>query len=317
MSKNVVIFGSIVQDLISYTERFPRPGESVRGSAFHAGAGGKGANQAVAAARLGANVTMIGMVGKDMFGDSNIESLRQNGVDTSGVGRSQEKHTATATITVNQEAENSIVVTLGANLDLLPEFADKSHSLLANSHLVLCQGEIPEAANRRAFEIARGNGAKTFLNPAPGDAKMDKSILSLTDIVCTNENEAEFITGIPQTTLEDAENAARKMLEMGPQIAIITLGAKGVLLAQTLNSKPDLKLIPVQKVEAIDTTGAGDCFCGSLAALLSLDGNLENVERATRCAAKLAALSVTRRGTQASYWKKGEILEKFPGFFEE
>ncbi|KAF1765350.1 hypothetical protein GCK72_005302 [Caenorhabditis remanei] len=307
--QRIVVFGSIVQDLVSYTDRFPRPGESVRGNVFKSGSGGKGANQAVAAARLGANVALIGMVGEDMFGDTNIKDLTQNGVDTSCVGKTNKTHTATATITVNKEAENSIVVTLGANLELSPEVADANSSTISNSKMVMCQGEIDEKGNRRAFEIARKHGVTTFLNPAPGDAKMDKTILELVDVICTNENEAEFITGIPQNNVDDAKKAARAMVEMGPQHAIITLGAKGVLLAS--KGKDDIEHISVDKVEAIDTTGAGDCFCGTLAAHLVAGHSMTS---SIRSAANIAALSVTRHGTQSSYWKLDEIREKYPKF---
>uniref|UniRef100_A0A8R1DHM7 Ribokinase n=1 Tax=Caenorhabditis japonica TaxID=281687 RepID=A0A8R1DHM7_CAEJA len=308
-NQRIVVFGSIVQDLVSYTERFPRPGESVRGTLFKAGAGGKGANQAVAAARLGANVAMIGMVGEDMFGDTNIKSLSENGVDASGVVRTNKTHTATATITVNKEAENSIVVTLGANLEMCAEVADRHHELIETSRMVICQGEIDEKGNRRAFEIAKKHGVTTFLNPAPGDANMDKSILEIVDIICTNENEAEFITGIAQNSVEDAEKAARAMLQMGPRHAIVTLGSKGVLLAT--KDVDGVEHIRVDKVEALDTTGAGDCFCGSLAALLVAG---HPISQSVRSAANLAALSVTRQGTQSSYWKIDEIREKHPQF---
>uniref|UniRef100_A0A1I7TFB9 Ribokinase n=1 Tax=Caenorhabditis tropicalis TaxID=1561998 RepID=A0A1I7TFB9_9PELO len=226
----IVVFGSIVQDLVSYTDRFPSPGESVRGNDFKSGSGGKGANQAVAAARLGAKVSMIGMVGDDVFGELNIKGLKENGVDTSGIGKTNKTHTATATITVNKEAENSIVVTLGANLEMSAETADSFESLIANSKMVMCQGEIDEKANRRAFEIARKHGVTTFFNPAPGDPNMDKSILELVDIVCTNENEAEFITGIKIKTTINALDAGSKMASMGPEHAIITLGAKGIVI---------------------------------------------------------------------------------------
>ncbi|CAP23752.1 Protein CBG02845 [Caenorhabditis briggsae] len=308
-SDRIVVLGSIVQDLVSYTDRFPRPGESVRGNDFKSGSGGKGANQAVAAARLGANVAMIGLVGEDMFGDSNIKGLTENGVDTSCVGKTKESHTATATITVNKEAENSIVVTLGANLFLTPEVADANSSIISNSKMVMCQGEIDEKGNRRAFEIARKNKVITFLNPAPGDANMDKTILDLVDIICTNENEAEFITGIPQNNVEDAKKAAVEMVKMGPQHAIITLGAKGVLLASKGHN--EIEHISVDNVEAIDTTGAGDCFCGTFAAHHVAGVSMID---SIRSAAKIAALSVTRHGTQSSYWKLDEIKEKHADF---
>lgn len=308
-SQRIVVFGSIVQDLVSYTDRFPRPGESVRGNTFKSGSGGKGANQAVAAARLGAHVTMIGMVGEDMFGDSNIKDLKENGVDTNGIGRTNKTHTATALITVNNEAENSIVVTLGANMEMSPKIAENSSSIIENSKMVMCQGEIDEKGNRKAFEIARKKGVTTFLNPAPGDANMDKTILDLVDVICTNENEAEFITGIPQNNVEDAKKAARAMVEMGPKHAIITLGSKGVLLAS--KGVENIDHIEVKKVEAIDTTGAGDCFCGTLAAHLVAGHSMSS---SIRSAANIASLSVTRHGTQASYWKIDEIQKKHPEF---
>ncbi|CAL2033107.1 unnamed protein product [Caenorhabditis brenneri] len=307
--QRIVVFGSIVQDLVSYTDRFPRPGESVRGNTFKSGSGGKGANQAVAAARLGANVAMIGMVGEDMFGDSNIKDLKENGVDTNCIGRTNKTHTATALITVNKEAENCIVVTLGANMEMSPKIAETNSSIIENSKIVMCQGEIDEKGNRKAFEIARKNGVTTFLNPAPGDANMDKSILDLVDVICTNENEAEFITGIPQNNVEDAEKAARAMVEMGPKYAIITLGSKGVLLAS--KGVENIDHIEVKKVEAIDTTGAGDCFCGSLAAHLVAGHSMSS---SIRSAANIASLSVTRHGTQSSYWKIDEIRQKYPEF---
>ncbi|CAA91318.2 Ribokinase [Caenorhabditis elegans] len=308
-NQKIVVFGSIVQDLVSYTDSFPRPGESVRGHNFKLGSGGKGANQAVAAARLGINVSMIGMVGEDMFGDSNIKDLSSNGVDTSCVGRTKKTHTATATITVNKEGENNIVVTLGANLEMSPEIADANSSKIAGSKMVICQGEIDEKGNRRAFEIARSHGVTTFLNPAPGDPNMDKTILELVDIICTNENEAEFITGIAQNNVKDAEKAARAMLKMGPQHAIITLGGKGVLLAS--KGVDDVEHTAVIKVDAVDTTGAGDCFCGSLAAHLVAG---HPISASIRSAANLAALSVTRHGTQSSYWKLDEIRQQYPEF---
>ncbi|KHJ78830.1 putative ribokinase, partial [Oesophagostomum dentatum] len=211
----------------SYTTDFPRPGESVRGHGFQLGNGGKGANQAVAAARLGAKVQLIAKVGKDMFGDSNIENLKKANVDTTQVERSDKTQTATATITVNSRGENCIVVTLGANLELDEVSAEKHESALENAAIVLTQAEVSQNGNKRIFELAKKHGVKTFFNPAPGDPNLDKSIVSLTDIICTNENETEFITGIPQHNLDDAKNAAAQMLTMGPEHVIITMGAQG------------------------------------------------------------------------------------------
>ncbi|KIH63302.1 putative ribokinase [Ancylostoma duodenale] len=254
--------------LSSYTDEFPRPGESVRGHTFTMGSGGKGANQAVAAARLGAKVQLIARVGNDLFGKSNIDDLTNSGVDTSQVEKSDSSHTATATIFVNTHGENCIVVTLGANLELDDTSANKHEA---------------------ALEV------KTFFNPAPGEPNMDTSIVALTDIICTNENEAEFVTGIAQHSLDDAKKAASQMLTMGPEHVIITLGGKGCILAS--KSQP-IEHIPVNKVTAVDTTG-----------------KLSMKEAVVRSAA-IAALSVQRKGTQSSYWTREEIQREHPDLLE-
>ncbi|VDO60212.1 unnamed protein product, partial [Haemonchus placei] len=292
----------------TYTKSFPRPGESVRGDSFQMGSGGKGANQAVAASRLGASVQLIGRVGNDTFGESNIENLRKAGVDISQVEKSDSSHTATATITVNAHGENTIVVTLGANLELDDECAERHEKAISNAAIVMAQAEVSRKGNKKAFELARKHGVMTFFNPAPGVPDTDMSMVALSDIICTNENEAEFITNIPQNTVEDAEKAAAQMITMGPKHAIVTLGAKGVVLAS--KGKQEVERIPVRKVKAVDTTGAGDCFCGSLAYFLI--GGRFSMSDAIKKAAEIAALSVQRKGTQSSYWTRKEIEHELP-----
>ncbi|GMT16188.1 hypothetical protein PFISCL1PPCAC_7485, partial [Pristionchus fissidentatus] len=307
--KKIVVFGSIVHDLISYTSRFPRPGESIRGKSFQQGPGGKGANQAVAAALLGADVTMIGKVGDDIFADFNIASMKKAGVDASAVQRIAGSTTGTATITVAEDAggENSIVVTLGANMEMSTETAEKAENVIASAGILLCQAEIPDAATKKALEIARKHGVTTFLNPAPGDANLDKSMLAFVDIICTNENEAEFITGISAPNHVEAEKAAREMIARGPKIAIVTLGPQGCLLAKTLPSNEiTVDVLPGEVVSAVDTTGAGDCFCGSLVAFLASGISLKE---SARRANKIASLSVTKKGTQSSYASRSELEE--------
>ncbi|VDP05311.1 unnamed protein product [Heligmosomoides polygyrus] len=213
--------------ICSYTKSFPQPGESVRGESFHMGSGGKGANQAVAAAKLDAEVQLIARVGNDSFGRSNVEDLSRQGVDVSQVEVSESSHTGTATITVNAHGENTIVVTLGANLELDEACAERHKETIGKASLVMAQAEVSRKGNKRLFELAKELGVTTFFNPAPGVPDTDKSMVALTDIICTNENEAEYLTGIPQGTLEDAKKAASEMLTMGPEHAIITLGQKG------------------------------------------------------------------------------------------
>ncbi|VDM55837.1 unnamed protein product [Angiostrongylus costaricensis] len=306
-SKKIVVFGSVVQDLVSYTKSFPRPGESVRGNSFHMASGGKGANQAVAAAKLGATVQLIARVGNDLFGQSNIDDLRKSGVDTSEVEKSDSSHTATATITVNEQGENAIVVTLGANMELNEQSANRHETALDKAALVMTQAEIPREANRRIFELAKKHGVKTFFNPAPGESNPDKVMMALTDIVCMNENEAELITTIPQHTLDDAKKAAAQMLTMGPQYSIVTLGSKGCVLAT--KDGPEIVHIPVPKVTAVDTT-LRDCFCGSMAYFVVYGG--QSIKDAVERAALVASLSVTRKGTQSSYLSRAEIEREHP-----
>uniref|UniRef100_A0A1I7WXM3 Ribokinase n=1 Tax=Heterorhabditis bacteriophora TaxID=37862 RepID=A0A1I7WXM3_HETBA len=222
---------------LSYTPHFPRPGESVRGTSFIAAGGGKGANQAVAAARLGANVTLIGRVGNDMFGDVNIDRLRSNGVNVDKVEKSTTSTTATATITVNEQ-----VVTLGANLEMDEYAAERHESEIVGAGLVLAQAEICPQGNRRIFEFARKYGI---------------------DIICTNENEIQHIE--------------------------------------------------VEKVSAIDTTGAGDCFCGSLSVFILRGLPLSS---AVHRAAAIATLSVQKKGAQSSYWTKEEIAKDYGHLLE-
>ncbi|KAI6192854.1 Ribokinase [Aphelenchoides fujianensis] len=183
MSKKIVV----------YVERFPRPGESVRGKSFHLNAGGKGANQAVAAAKLGGEVKMIGMVGDDLFADSSLENLKKAGVNVERVGRAHGKPTGCAMITVDENGENVIIVTRGANEGLTVEKAREMEDEIAAARLLMCQSEVPEEANLEAFRLARKHGVKTFFNPAPGNRDMDRSILEFTDIICMNETETDLI----------------------------------------------------------------------------------------------------------------------------
>ncbi|CAJ0608538.1 unnamed protein product [Cylicocyclus nassatus] len=309
--KKIVVFGSINQDLTSYTEEFPRPGESVRGNGFKMGHGGKGANTAVAAARLGGEVQFIGKVGDDLFGENYIKSFQQDGVDTTHIEISKESPTGTATILVNGRGENCIVITTSANAEVNEEVAEKHEEALEDAAIVMIQGEVSPKGNKRIFELAKDHGVQTFFNPAPGDPNLDRSILLITDIICTNESETEFITGIKPETVDDAKKAAAEMVTIGPEHAIITLGAQGCVLA---SKDHEAEHIPAKKVTAIDTTGAGDCFCGSFAYfMINTDCSVRD---AAEKAANIASLSVQRKGTQDSYWTREEIEKKYPEFLE-
>uniref|UniRef100_A0AC34FA01 Ribokinase n=1 Tax=Panagrolaimus sp. ES5 TaxID=591445 RepID=A0AC34FA01_9BILA len=319
-SKPLVIVGSIVQDCVSYTERFPNPGESVRGNDFKMGSGGKGANQGVQAAKLGASVTMIGRVGNDMFGDANINGLKKAGVNVEYIEKSDTAPTSVACITVDNKGttlilnlfkclvlfvgENSIVVTLGANLELNVERVKELEDVIAGATMVLCQFEINEETNYAAFEIARKHNVTTFYNAAPGKPGMDKEILKFTDILCTNENETEFLIGRQLSSIEDFKEASRELLKYGPKTIVVTLGAKGVLVTE----KDSQEVIEVPRVKAVDTTGAGDSFCGSLTFLITKYPN-KTIAELSRIASKIASMSVQKHGTQSSYPSMKEVRE--------
>ncbi|KAE9550769.1 hypothetical protein FO519_006021 [Halicephalobus sp. NKZ332] len=301
-SNEIIIVGSIVQDCISYAERFPKPGESIRGRDFKLGSGGKGANQCVQIAKLGGNAVMIGRVGNDMFGDSNLKSLSESGVNVELIEKSRTAPTATAAITVVDEGENSIVVTLGANLELSVEKINELESHIARSALLMCQFEIREETNLAAFKIAKKHNVITFYNAAPGSPSMRKDILEFTDILCTNENETEFIVGRELKSLEDFKKAAHELVSFGPKIIVITLGPKGVLVLEN----DELSHIEVPFVKAVDTTGAGDSFCGSLAFLL-VRYREKSVTELSKIASKIASMSVQKHGTQSSYPTAEEV----------
>ncbi|KAI6237559.1 Ribokinase [Aphelenchoides besseyi] len=309
MSKTIIVFGSINQDFFSYVERFPRPGESIRGKKFELGNGGKGANQAVASAKLGATVKMIGMVGDDMFGEHNLENLRKAGVNTELVVKQKDSPTGCAAITVDENGENNIVITPGANAYLIAERARELESEIAKAEMIVCQAEVPEDANLEAFRLARKHGVKTFFNPAPGHQDMNRKILEYTDIICTNEIETECIVQSKFKSMDDFRDAAKKMLDYGPKLVIITLGDKGVLVAEQLNGDIKVDHVESEKVKAVDTTGAGDCFCGSLVHLLVNFPEIKTLE-AVRKASRIAALSVQKCGCQSSYPTIEEVKKK-------
>ncbi|KAF7633418.1 Ribokinase [Meloidogyne graminicola] len=316
---DLIVFGGIVQDLVSYAERIPNPGESIRGTSFKTFCGGKGANQAVMAAKLGTKVAMIGYVGDDIFADNNISSLAKNGVDVSLIKKLENMATGVASINVTSDGENSIIVNLGANAFLGGKRAKELESVICNARMFLCQQEISKDGNYEALKMASENGVITFFNSAPGDVNMNPELLGFCDIICANENETEFLTNRQMLNNEDIEDCARIIIEKGPKIVIITLGPKGALVAQKYEEdiEPSMCWIKAPKVTAVDTTGAGDCFCGSLAHFLleiGFDKNQKNiyskVNESVQKAVEIAAISVQRQGAQASYPDSSELYEK-------
>jgi ribokinase len=298
-SPHICVVGSSNIDLVSRVPRLPRLGETLAGHSFHMGYGGKGANQAVMAARLGAQVTMVTKVGRDVFGEGTVENYRARGVDTRFVFFDETRFSGVAPIFVDDNAQNFIVIVPGANQGLSPEDVHAARDAICGADLVVCQLEVPIETTLEAFRTAGAAGVRTILNPAPA-VPLPAELLELTDICAPNETETEILTGLPVHTLSAAETAARRLIDRGPQVVILTLGERGALVAD----RSHMAHMPAVPVEAIDPTGAGDAFIGALATFL---GEGMSLDEAARQANAVAALSVTRIGTQRSFPTRVEV----------
>jgi ribokinase len=297
----IAVVGSINTDLVVYTPRLPGAGETALGGDLHRFGGGKGANQAVAAARLGGAVRMIGRVGDDDFGRWSAAGLAGHGVNVEGVAVTAGSPSGVALIVVDEGGENLIALAPGANWRLTPDDVERAWAGTAGCSVLLLQLEVPVEANLRAAELARRDGMTVILNPAPAPrSPLAGELLALLDVIVPNEGEALALTGRWAEGDGTAEAVGRALLTMGPRAAIVTLGARGAQLVTRDGAEP----VPATPVRALDTTGAGDAFCGGLAfALARGDGLVE----AARYAARVAALSVTRRGAQESLPTADEV----------
>ncbi len=293
--KPIVVVGSINMDLVASTPRIPLAGETLIGTNFTTTPGGKGANQAVAAARLGFSVQMIGAVGEDVFGEALLENLHQSGVGTDAVARVPGA-SGVATILVAANGENSIVVVSGANGKVTPELIDRHADLIAGAGMVLCQLEIPMLSLSHTLELCAKAGVPVVLDPAPA-ADLPGTVWSQVTWFTPNETEAARYVGesLP------AESAANRLLARGVRGVVLKRGSEGAYLAP---SGGEAKWVPAFPVNAIDTVAAGDCFNGAFAVSL-LEGRAP--WDAARFAAAAAAISVTRRGAQASMPSKTEV----------
>ncbi|XP_021248352.1 ribokinase [Numida meleagris] len=298
MAAEVAVVGSCMTDLVSFTTRLPRAGETVLGQKFFIGFGGKGANQCVQSARLGAKTSLICKVGRDSFGNDYVANLKNNGVSTAFVGQTADAVTGTASIIVNSEGQNIIVIVPGANLLLNSEDLKRASDIICKAKVAVCQLEITPAVSLEALKMARASGVKTLFNPAPALADLDPQFYTHSDIFCCNETEAEILTGIPVGNLEDAEKVGRMLLERGCKLVIVTLGAEGCMMISV--EEPIPKHVPAEKVRAVDTTGAGDSFVGALAFYLAYYPELP-VEEMVRKSNYIASVSVQASGTQSSY----------------
>ena len=288
----ILVIGSSNTDMVIKCEHLPAPGETILGGTFFMNAGGKGANQAVAAARLNGDVTFIAKVGNDVFGTQAIELFAKENINTKYIFIDDKNPSGVALINVDGKGENSITVAQGANGNLLVDDLKNLMHVLAKADIILVQLETPIETIEYVAAIARQHNQTFILNPAPA-CKLSDELLSKISIITPNEKEAGMLTGISINNIDDAKQAAQILSAKGIKIVIITLGEDGALLYA--NNQFDL--IPSNKVNAVDTTAAGDVFNGALAVALS---EKKSIEEAVRFANIAAAISVTRFGAQAS-----------------
>ena len=296
----ITVIGSLNMDLVVRSAKIPRPGETLAGSDFHLIPGGKGANQAVAAARAGAATAMVGCLGADAFAPVLLESLIAAGVDTRGVARLAGISTGTATILLEEGGENRIIIVAGANGQVSEEVVNANWEQIAQSDLILLQHEIPLSTVHAVIARAHSEGIRVLLNPAP-IYPIPLQILAQVDTLILNEIEASFLTGSPVSDPHSAAQAAAKLVTLGVQTAIITLGPQGALLFSSAGGE---MYQPAFQVTPIDTTAAGDTFVGGYAASLLAGAS---PAEALRYAAAAAALAVTRLGAQTSIPARAEV----------
>lgn len=291
-NKTIVVLGSSNTDMVIKSQKLPLPGETIIGEDFFMNQGGKGANQAVAAARMGADVLFISKIGTDIFGKQSITRYKNEGINVDKIFIDELNPSGIALISVDNAGENSILVAPGANGNLLPADLDKVIEEIKLAGILLMQLEIPMETIEYAAEAAFNNNVKVILNPAPAQ-KLSQKLISSLFLIVLNESEAEYLSDIPVTDTTSAINAASKIADMGVKNIIVTLGSEGVvaLIGREVFN------IPAIKVHAIDTTAAGDTFCGVLSVGI-MEGM--SIVQAIEVANKAAALSVTRMGAQKS-----------------
>lgn len=299
----ITVVGSCNVDLTSFTDRFPKPGETIFGKQFDLGFGGKGANQAVAASFLGAEVHMVARVGSDLFGPATVKNFKSLGIGAAHVKVLKGASSGVAPIFVDASGQNRIVVVKGANDRLLPRDVNQAAPLLKRSDAVVLQFEIPLETVYYTIRLAKKHGIRCILNPAPG-MPLDLKEVSSVDYFIPNESEAETITGRQVESIEQAKDCAAYLLQKGLTRVIVTLGEKGALLATSAGTT----VIPPFPVATKDTTGAGDAFIGAFAVFLG-EGLPET--EAVRRANLYAALSTMGVGTQKSFVSRSRFNKEW------
>jgi ribokinase len=300
---DILVVGSLNMDLVVQMPAIPRPGETLLGGRFATFPGGKGANQAVAAARLGSHVSIVGKVGGDAFGEQMLRILSEEGIDTRFISIDPQSATGVALITVDAQGQNSISVASGANYHLTVEEVRQAWEQMLEVDLLVMPLETPIATIRAAAQVAKERRTRVILNPAPAQ-DLDESLLRLIDVIVPNESETERLTGRTIKNQEDACQAGAELLKRGASSALLTLGERGALLVEGSSEKPVFEHIPAFPVPVVDTTAAGDSFVGALATGL---GEGLSLASAAHFASAAAALSVTRPGAQPSLPYRSEV----------
>ncbi len=302
-SKKIIVVGSCNTDMVIKAERLPVPGETILGGTFLMNSGGKGANQAVAAARLGGDVTLISKTGNDLFGKQSVVLYTSENINTEFIFSDSKLPSGVALITVDAMGENCIVVASGANSHLKPVDIDKALKAIESADIILMQLEIPIETVEYVAELGASKGKKVILNPAPAQA-LSLSLLQHIDIIVPNKNEAEILSGIKVSDAKSAKRAADIIAKKGVNNVVITLGSQGAVILE----KNIYHVVPAYVVEAIDTTAAGDTFCGALCVGLA---NGKSLLDAVKLAVKASAITVTRMGAQSSlpYYSELSLIE--------
>lgn len=296
---DIAVIGSNMVDLVTYIERMPEEGETLEAPEFEMGHGGKGSNQAIAAARLGSDVLMITKVGNDLFGENTLKNYKDNGIRTNAVEIGT-KPSGVAPIFVDQQAKNRILIIKGANNELSPEMIESYREDIKQTKLIVLQLEIPLPSVYKAIDLGVELGIPVLLNPAPANPEVDLEYVKKCTYFAPNESELGILTNLPVTTLDEIKVAARILIAKGTKNLIVTLGDKGVLW-MTANQE---LLVEGKKVNAIDTTGAGDSFIGCFSHYLTKGYSIED---SLKKANLYAAQAVQKRGTQSSYPTKEEF----------
>jgi ribokinase len=299
MGKKIAVIGSSNTDMIVQLPALPSPGETLLGGEFGVAAGGKGANQAVAAARLGADVVFIARIGKDIFGDQALDNLKKDGIETGFIVRDEQHSSGVALIMVDQQGENMIAVAPGSNAYLVSEDIERARDAISECSVMLLQLEVPLRTVHFAAQLGNSLGMTVILNPAPATT-LDKELLDCVSILTPNETETEILTGVLPTDRSSTERSVGLLREKGVDEIVITLGEAGAFVA---GNDPG-KVIPGIEVSAVDTTAAGDAFNGALATSLAEGLALE---QSVRFANRVAGLSVTRLGAQPSLPTREEV----------